>query len=455
MLRRSGMLCTSLPLRAALGPPRLRAAGWCARAPGDGTRTPGAQPPIPGEKHGRSESTSDRPDVATGPEAQSGRGQLPKEPSPDYLERFIPFDKHVLQHMLLKELSSASEEDRASLTTLVEQAEAETTQDYQATLERLLALFEPINPDRDTLPVMVLTEPVQLDQEMVLLDNLGPVLEQANFNALSEETIQYALSCHDPLFKSQVTVRVENYEYMKFWALGVRLGAPPMEMKEKLQSSKRWFFWIKVKAPMHRRYCKRVVMAARLKGGRLVLKSFKDIPLENLEHLLPAVQMRFSLRDRTFISFTLLAGGSALFANLTVLGLYSLKVDFLLLLLLFATLMVHRSQRLFQRRRDHHALNHANTLYTKSTSNNGELLVSLVRRAHQEHLKELMLAHAFRLLLRQRQPQRTPSDGAEVAALLSGEVSAWLRERSGLPIAFRGTRALTHLQGLERQLSQR
>ncbi|XP_078393669.1 transmembrane protein 143-like, partial [Cetorhinus maximus] len=359
----------------------------------------------------------------------------------------------------LQELSSASEEDRASLTTLVKEAEAETTQDYQAMLERLLALFEPINPDRDTLPDMALTEPVQLDQEMILLENLGPVLEQANFNTLSEETIKYALSYHDPLFKSQVTVQVQNYEYMKFWALGVRLGAPPREMKEQIQSSKRWFFQVKVKAQMHRRYCKRVIMAARLRDGRMVLKSFKDIPLENLEHLLPAVGMRFSLTDRTFLSFTLLTGGSALFANLTVLGLYSLKVDFLLLLLLFATLMVHRTQRLFQRRRDQHALSHANMLYNKSTSNNSELLVSLVRRAQQEHLKELMLAHAFGVLLRQRrqqqQPERTASDGAEAAALLSGEVSAWLRERSGLPVIFAGARALAHLQSFERRPRER
>eukprot|EP00061_Rhincodon_typus_P001385 g14655.t1 len=146
-------------------------------------------------------------------------------------------------------------------------------------------------------------------------------------------------------------------------------------------------------------------MAARVRGGSLALKSFKDIPLENLESLLPAVRMRIPLTDRTFLYLSLLAGGTALFANLTVLGFYNLKLDFAVLLLVFGLLMVVRRRRLFQRTRDQHALDHAITLYSKSTSNNGDMLVSLVRRAQQEHLKELLLAHGFSLLLLLHQAQ--------------------------------------------------
>ncbi|XP_067833749.1 transmembrane protein 143-like, partial [Heptranchias perlo] len=312
------------------------------------------------------------------------------------------------------------------------------------------ALYEPINPDRDTLPDLTLEDPKRLEQEKLLLSDLRPVLEQANFNSLSDATINYALSQHDPLVKSQVVAKVTDYEYMKFWALGVRVGAPPLEMKMKLKvQSDRVFFQRKVKAPMDRRYCKRVLMAARLKQGRLVLKSYKDMPLEALEHLLPAVQMRITFTDRTFLSFTLVVGGSALLANMTVLGFYSLKVDFALVLLLFTTMMIHRSLRLFQLKRNQHALNHANMLYSKSTSNNGELLVAIVRRAQQEHLKEMLLAHAFLLIQRQR-PQAERN--VELAALLTSEISEWLRAQTGLPITFNGSRALSHLQRFEQQL---
>ncbi|GCC41812.1 hypothetical protein chiPu_0025674, partial [Chiloscyllium punctatum] len=136
-------------------------------------------------------------------------------------------------------------------------------------------------------------------------------------------------------------------------------------------------------------------MAARVKGGRLVLKSFKDIPLENLESLLPAVRVHLPLRDRTLLYASLLVGGTALFANLAVLGLHSLRVDFALVLGLFAVLMGYRRHRLFEQRREQHALEHAVTLYTKSTSNNGETILALVQRAQQEHVKEILLAHSF------------------------------------------------------------
>uniref|UniRef100_UPI00398E797E transmembrane protein 143-like n=1 Tax=Pristiophorus japonicus TaxID=55135 RepID=UPI00398E797E len=354
-----------------------------------------------------------------------------------------------------EELSCVSEQKRASLTTLLDKAETITVMHYHTVTEQLLALYEPINPDRDTLPDISLMEPNRLDQEKVLLENLCEVLQQANFNELSSEIIQYAISQRDPFFKSQVKVDVESYEYMRFWALGVRVGAPPREMKKHMQS-KRLFFPRKVKAPMDRRYCKRVIVAARTLAGRLILKSFKDIPLESLEHLLPKVDMHVSVIDRTFLYFTLLAGGSALFANLTVLGLYSLRVDFLLVMLLFVALMAHRYLRLLQHRRNMWALGHANMLYSKSTAHNADLLVGLVRRAQQEHLKELMLAHAFTLLLHQRGCTETSADrGVETAAMLSDEVSVWLQGRSGLPIAFNGLRALSHLQSLEGQLRER
>ncbi|XP_048450611.1 transmembrane protein 143-like, partial [Rhincodon typus] len=113
-------------------------------------------------------------------------------------------------------------------------------------------LYEPINPDRDTLPDLSLDGAIELEQEKIFLKNLAPVLEQANFNTLSDDIIQYALSYHDPLFKSQVIAEIENYEYVKFWALGLRPGAPPMERQRSIESSKWWPFSRMVKAPMHR-----------------------------------------------------------------------------------------------------------------------------------------------------------------------------------------------------------
>ncbi|XP_059805427.1 transmembrane protein 143-like [Hypanus sabinus] len=208
-----------------------------------------------------------------------------------------------------------------------------------------------------------------------------------------------------------------------------------------------------------RSYCKRVIVAAREREGRLVLRSFKDIPLENLEHLLPSAQPRVSLPGRTSLYLSLAAGGAVLFANLTVLGLYGLRLNFALLLVLFGVLMAGRLRRLSRVQRERAALAHALVLAGRCTSGNGELLAALARRAQQEHVKELMLAHAFQLLLlHQHREQGGPSSitytDADLAALLSLRVSEWLRRQSGLAISFRGARALAHLHELGRQLRQ-
>ncbi|XP_072884639.1 transmembrane protein 143-like isoform X2 [Hemitrygon akajei] len=375
----------------------------------------------------------------------------------DYEEHFIPFDKDVLLQLLLKEMSSTSEEARTSLRTLCTEAETATVRQYHAVLEHLMGLYEPINPDRDTLPALNLGEPRQLEQEKAVLRNLNNVMDQANFNELSEKTIQYAMQHHDPVFKSQVSVRLEDYEYIKFWALGLRKGVVPQEMKQ-LKSS-RLFFRRQVKLPQDRSYCKRVIVAAREREGRLVLRSFKDIPLENLEHLLPSAQPRVGLPGRTSLYLSLAAGGAVLFANLTVLGLYGLRLNFALLLVLFGALMAGRLRRLSRVQRERAALAHALVLASRCTSGNGELLAALARRAQQEQVKELMLAHAFQLLLlHQHREQGGPSSvtytDADLAALLSLRVSEWLRRQSGLAISFRGARALAHLHELGRQLRQ-
>ncbi|XP_072350302.1 transmembrane protein 143-like, partial [Scyliorhinus torazame] len=199
------MLRASLLLRPVASCRAGGAPGWFARdwhAAADGRGAPSVRPLSDAASTGDSESPTETARGAA-PASPSGSAKPPRERPTVYQERFIPFDKNVLHLMLLKELSSVTEPERDSLTKLVEAAEADTMEHYHAVLERLMALYEPINPDRDTLPDLILDDAVQLDQETNVLDNLSLVLEQANFNRLSEDTIQRALSYRDPLFKSQ------------------------------------------------------------------------------------------------------------------------------------------------------------------------------------------------------------------------------------------------------------
>lgn len=67
-------------------------------------------------------------------------------------------------------------------------------------------MYDPINPDRETLEQPSLTEPQRLSNEQEVLRALEPLLAQANFSPLSEDTLAYALVVHHPQDVVQVLV---------------------------------------------------------------------------------------------------------------------------------------------------------------------------------------------------------------------------------------------------------
>ncbi|XP_069405443.1 transmembrane protein 143 isoform X4 [Ovis canadensis] len=243
---------------------------------------------------------------------------------------------------------------------------------------------------------------------------------------------------HHVLTQLQVTINLDQYIYMHFWALGQRVGKMP---RKSSVGSKRFFF---KSPPAERRYFKRVILAARTKNGHLVLKSFKDTPLEGLEQLLPELKVRTSTLQRAILNITLVVSGVAFFVNVGMVVLSDLKMATSLLLLLFAAFMGLRAAKMFGHRRSAQALELAHMLYYRSTSNNAELLSALVLRAQDEHTKEALLAHSFLA----RRPGGAKGPPEETSQWLQSEVENWLLAQSGCDVAFNGKRALAHLQAL-------
>ncbi|XP_075849318.1 transmembrane protein 143 isoform X2 [Microcebus murinus] len=329
--------------------------------------------------------------------------------------------------------------EKAALEAFSTHVDFCTLYHYHHILAQLQALYDPINPDRETLDQPSLTDPQRLSNEQQVLRALEPLLAQANFSPLSEDALAYALVVHHPEDQVQVTVNLDQYIYMQFWALGQRVGRMP---RMSSVGSKRGIFTRR--PPVERRYFKRVVLAARTRQGHLVLKSFKDTPLEGLEQLLPELKVRTPTLQRALLNLTLVVSGVVFFVNVGMVVLTDLKVATSLLLLLFALFMGLRASKMFGQRRSAQALELAHVLYYRSTSNNSELLSALAIRAQDEHTKEALLAHSFLA----RRPQGEGGPPEETSKWLQSEVENWLLAQSGCDVAFNGTRALAHLQAL-------
>ncbi|XP_040833829.1 transmembrane protein 143 isoform X1 [Ochotona curzoniae] len=358
----------------------------------------------------------------------------PRDWAQQYRERFIPFSKEQLLRLLIQEFHSSPTE-KAALEEFSAHVDFCTLFHYHQVLDRLQALYDPINPDRETLDQPSLTDPQRLSNEQEVLRALEPLLAQANFSPLSEDTLAYALVVHHPQDEVQVTINLDQYIYMQFWALGQRVGQLP-------RKSRRGFFT--KQPPAERRYFKRVVLAARTKRGHLVLKSFKDTPLEGLEQLLPELKVRTPTLQRALLNLTLVVSGVVFFVNVGMVVLSDLKMATSLLLLLFAAFMGLRASKMFGQRRSVQALELAHMLYYRSTSNNSELLSALALRAQDEHTKEALLAHSFLA----RRPGGASGPPQETSRWLQLEVESWLLAQSGCDVAFNGARALAHLQAL-------
>ncbi|XP_013907944.1 PREDICTED: transmembrane protein 143 isoform X2 [Thamnophis sirtalis] len=328
----------------------------------------------------------------------------------DYQEKYIPFSKNQLVEALVK------------------------------------TLYTPIDPDRDTLQEFPLTDAERLIKEHKVLATMEPLLDQANFNKLSEEALAYALIVNHPHDEVQVTVNLDQYEYITFWALGQRIG--PLRVMAATRAQRAGFFGT-ARIPADRHYFKRVIVAARTKNSKLVLKCFKDIPLEGLEQLLPLVKVRTSIFHRALLNTMLVVSGLALFVNVGMVVLSDLKIGTTTLLIFFAALMAFRAWKVFGQRRNIHSLELVHMLYYRSTSNNSELLNALTLRAQEEHAKEVILAHSFLLRHQQPLPKETGVEtDCNPVEHLRKQVEAWLRQRSGLEINFCAERACKHLKEL-------
>ncbi|XP_025024921.1 transmembrane protein 143 isoform X2 [Python bivittatus] len=329
----------------------------------------------------------------------------------DYQEKYIPFSKNQLVDALVKEFHSSNREERLSFLQFVSQVDSSLVPHYYSVLEQLKTLYTPINPDRDTLQEFYLTDAERLTKEQDVLARMEPLLDQANFNKLSKEALAYALIVNHPHDEVQVTVNLDQYEYITFWALGQRIG--PLRVMTATRAQRRGFFGT-ARIPADRHYFKRVIVAARTKNAHLVLKCFKDIPLEGLEQLLPSVKVRTSIFYRALLNTMLMV---------------------------------------FGQRRNIHSLELVHMLYYRSTSNNSELLDALTLRAQEEHAKEVILAHSFLLRCHPQHQHPLPKEtGVETDSKpvehLREQVEAWLRLHSGLEINFCAERACKHLKEL-------
>ena len=207
-------------------------------------------------------------------------------------------------------------------------------------------------------------------------------------------------------FTLQVSVDTDKYDVLRFWALGKETPTSKPSIMDRVKSTI-------LRRPLQSsmEYYKRVVVAVRLKrDDKLILKAFKEVPVNALEQLLPDGKIKMTKFDQgLMMSATAIALTGVLAKLVTYLA--HVHVDWTLIITSVTGLVGFRAWTVYKNRRNSYLLDLNRMLYFKNIANNRGLLALLVDRAEDELFKECLLTYAF--LLTNRPPSVQLKDSSD------------------------------------------
>jgi hypothetical protein len=302
-------------------------------------------------------------------------------------EYYIPLTRPSLIRLIATDPQLIDDEiDRVSFHQLCQGFDSAVVQRYSSVLNELKHLFNPLNPDDETLDNRRVSYHDRLDNEYWLLQKINDLLHRANFKELPRDILVNKFIHHeDSVLSSNVNIHIDGYDYdvLKFWILGRE--QMPLEKKS-------WWrnIFQRSTSVASRDYFKRVILAVRLKGhDRLYLKAFRDVPLQNLTQLLPTGNLKIGNFDQQLLRFTFFLGTGTIVTHLiTTMASYPIPE------LIFSggtlTLLLGVwSARSYYQSKINYLSNISRLLFYKNIASNKQLFAMIIDRAEDELSKEV------------------------------------------------------------------
>ena len=255
----------------------------------------------------------------------------------------------------------------------------------------------------------------------------------ANYLPLPSSEFLDVVQEHDTTEGVRVDVDAKQYDILRLWTRG-RGSIASKRLLDRIRNS----VGLKSKSSNSASFT-RVMIALRRKGStKLALKIFKDVPCNQLEHLLPGGKIKMSRQDNTLIfasaGLLTLSASVKMLATVAYVNLhYSVAVMALLGLFCFHTWLRYSAKR------NLYLANLSQFLFYKSIAHNRGVLTLLSDRAQDEEFKEMLLAYTFLLAAPNRTgvPGTTHTEGPphyHTEETLKTTVEEWLKRSFGVDI---------------------
>ncbi|MBR5627051.1 MAG: DUF3754 domain-containing protein [Thermoguttaceae bacterium] len=299
----------------------------------------------------------------------------------DEREYFIPIRTEVLLDRILADTRLSSTE-RENFRILTEMLSNRFHFEYYKSLQEIKKTFVPFDPDREMLWEPDLSDQEKQEYGITLINKLRELLKLGNFTQLSQEQLNQCLHMQ-PYGGLSVSVDTSDFSEFNVFYRGIRKGE---------RRFPKWKFW--KRQPVETVILKRVYVIACYKqeqGGNVIIKLFKDVPVENIKIIAPKVHLGLPVFDRVKIGGTVFGG--------LITSAYKLFVAAALSWVLFIMVLAGFLLALlkgvfgFMNSRTKYMQIYSSSLYDKSLSNNNGALTSLIYMVEEQEIKETLLAY--------------------------------------------------------------
>jgi len=330
-------------------------------------------------------------------------------------ERFLPVQEATLLEWVLED-PRLSDAERSGFRQWFEMISARFHHEFRGNLGHLLSLYDPFDPDRDTLPLAEVRADEFGPRQAGLSKAVAELLDTGNYLELPRSQI---LSCVELQTGTGLTVvaNLDEYEDVHVFYRGVR-----RQSRRRRCMFRPWRF---VEQQTH--VFSRAVLLVRLARDptHVFIKVFKNVVAEDLEMILP--QVRICMRWLDMLKIGSSAAGSVATASWKLFTAAFLSpVLFGFVLSGFVAATVKASLSFFASKTKYLQTLTAN-LYFQNLANNRSSLTLLLASAEAEEVKEILLA--YYMLYVEREHDYTLQE-------LDHRVEAWLSERLGAAVDF-------------------
>jgi len=297
-------------------------------------------------------------------------------------ERFVPVTRKDIVAALVGDVGQLPPEDRKHFAAFCELYGAVFHQRFHSMFEKIKKSYSPYSPDQE----FVQFDKQSPETEKELLDTMFNLLNRTNYEHIEDATVRELMAPGgggSGMFGLKMFVDLQkDYEWLHVFYR----GSAKLEV-----TKKRLFGLIKPKQFTVDAF-QRVVIFFKLKGeDKITIKTFRQVPREELEMVMPTTSVGMRLIDKILLSLTGLAGlatvivklikgggGAGMVAILIGLGMAGVKVG-------LGYLNKKRAAREIVFRQ----------LYFKNLANNLGVVSLLVDQAEEEETKEALLGWFF------------------------------------------------------------